>query len=246
MLSASDPKKHLVLTGGSSGIGRALLERVRPHHDVTLISRASPHLDKLRAVHPSLEIIETDLADLDAVRHAADQVIASHRSVDVLINNAAVQYTPAFIADDFDSASIEHEIAVNLAAPAVLTHRLLPTLCAGAGGTVLNVNSGLGLVPKTSSAVYCASKFGLNGLSLALANQLEGTGVRVVQAFLPLVDTGMTAGRGDGKLSADDAADRILAGLASGQANIDIGKVKLLRWIMRFSPTLARRIMRRG
>ncbi|MEM9604619.1 MAG: SDR family NAD(P)-dependent oxidoreductase [Pseudomonadota bacterium] len=246
MDGATHAQKHVVITGGTAGIGRAMVERLRRDHVITVIARRSAHLERLRDTLPEVNVIEADLADIGTVRAAAAQVIASGRSVDTLINNAAVQHTPHFDDPAFDEHSIEREIAVNLTAPSVLIQSVLPALLAGGGGTVLNINSGLGLVPKTASAVYCATKFGLNGLSLALANQLEHAGVRVVQAFLPLVDTGMTAGRGAGKLSADDAAKRILEGLDAGRDPIDVGKVTLLRAIMRLSPALARRIMRRG
>ena len=112
--------------------------------------------------------------------------------------------------------------------------------------SIVNVNSGLGLVPKTSSAVYCGSKGGLNIFSISLGHQLAETNVKVVQAFLPLVDTKMTAGRGSGKLSAAEAAKEIIKAIESRRGIVDIGKVKLLRMIHRLSPSLATRIMKRA
>lgn len=70
--------------------------------------------------------------------------------------------------------------------------------------------------------------------------------MRVFQAFLPLVDTPMTAGRGTGKLSAGEAARRILEGVERGVADNDVGKVGLLRLVHRISPALARRIIQGG
>ncbi len=108
------------------------------------------------------------------------------------------------------------------------------------------MNSGLGLVPKTTSAIYCATKGALNIFSQSLRHQLEGTNIRVMQAFLPLVETPMTEGRGSGKLPADRVAADIIAGIEKNQLDIDIGKVKLLRPLARFLPSLARQIMKAG
>ena len=111
---------------------------------------------------------------------------------------------------------------------------------------ILNVNSGLGIVPKHESAVYCSTKAGLDNFSRGLRAQLEGTNVRVLQAFLPLVDTPMTAGRGDGKLNPERVAAQIIDGIEQDIADHDIGKVRLLRAINRISPALSHRIMQKG
>ena len=110
----------------------------------------------------------------------------------------------------------------------------------------MNVNSGLALAPKTSSAVYCATKAALNSFSNSLGYQLEKTNIRVLQAFMPLVDTPMTEGRGAGKITAAEAAETLLNGLTREDPITDVGKVRLLRILLRLSPNLARKIMKRG
>ena len=94
------------------------------------------------------------------------------------------------------------------------------------------------------ACISSATKAGLNIFSRSLAHQLENTDVRVKQVFLPLVDTAMTHGRGTDKLTADEAADRIIRGLQGSATQIDIGKVRLLRWLDRIAPPLARTIMK--
>ncbi|MEO1574775.1 MAG: SDR family NAD(P)-dependent oxidoreductase, partial [Pseudomonadota bacterium] len=141
---------------------------------------------------------------------------------------------------------IAREINTNLTAPCLLVAHLLPALDHGRDARIVNVNSGLALAPKTDSAVYCATKAGLDTFSQSLRYQLEGARVRVQQAFLPLVDTGMTAGRGQGKLSAEYAAQAILAGIKRGRQDHDVGKVRILRVLTRWLPGLARRIMKAG
>ncbi|MEX0346641.1 MAG: SDR family oxidoreductase [Rhizobiaceae bacterium] len=246
MSSNNFHSSHYLITGGTSGIGYELVRQLHERNAVSVIGRPSSGLDALKQKFPGIRTYAADLADSEDVALAADKIVKRGEAVDVLINNAAVQNTPQFLDDDFCVETIKREIAVNLTAPSVLIYLTLPVLLQSSKATVLNINSGLALAPKTSSAVYCATKGGLNILSQSLSHQFECANIRVMQAFLPLVDTGMTEGRGSGKLSAAEAANQILEGLNGKSLNIDIGKVKLLRLLMRLSPSLAQRIMRRG
>ena len=236
--------KRIVITGGTSGIGRALVQRLHADNEVIVLSRSADKLAALQDACPGITVHPTDLADGRQVSDAARAIARHHHPIDVLINNAAIQHTPTFLDPDFDHATIASEIAVNLTSPCQLVAGLLPSLRAAPDAMIVNVNSGLGLVPKTSSAVYCATKGGLNIFSQSLAHQLQGTNVRVKQVFLPLVDTAMTRGRGSAKLTASEAASRIVSGMEGGRSRIDIGKVRLLRWIDRLAPPLARTIMK--
>ena len=238
--------KHIVITGGASGIGLELVRQLQPDNSVTVIARSSRHLEQLRKDFQELNVIEADLANLETVANAADQLVKSDRNIDILINNAAVQYTPHFLDDDFRFETIRREIDINFTSVCTLIYLLLPKLEKDDPSIIMNVNSGLALAPKTSSAIYCATKGALNIFSQSLGHQLENTNIAVKQVFLPLVDTAMTQGRGKGKLSPDHAASEIIKALSSSSTTTDIGKVKLLRFIQRLSLRLATNIMKRG
>jgi short-subunit dehydrogenase involved in D-alanine esterification of teichoic acids len=122
---------------------------------------------------------------------------------------------------------------------------LLPALAHNNKAAILNINSGLALAPKTSSAIYCATKGALNIFSQSLRYQLEDTNINVHQAFLPLVDTAMTVGRGENKVTAEEAARAIIQGLEKNIQDHDIGKVKLLRVLLRLAPSMAQKIMKK-
>lgn len=231
--------RHIVLTGASSGIGREIATMLAPHNRLTLIGRRSPDGIDLTRHH----FLAADLADARAVQAAAAKIAGEAAAVDGLINCAAVQYTPRLTAADFAPESAIREIAVNLTAPILLAAGLLPALRRAHAAFICNVNSGLALVPKSESAVYCATKAGLDNFSQGLRLQLAGTPIAVLQAFLPLVDTPMTAGRGRGKMDAAKAARAILHGIETRRADHDIGKVGLLRLLRRLSPALASRVM---
>lgn len=238
--------KHIVITGAASGLGLELLKQLHEENEMSVIVRRSAGLDDLRRSFPGVRVCEADLADLQSVEAAADLLIRDGRKIDVLINNAAVQYTPHFLAEDFRCETIRREIDINFTSVCSLISLLLPSLLQSGPSMIVNINSGLGLVPKTGSAVYCATKGALNIFSQSLAYQLEDTNIGVKQVFLPLVDTAMTRGRGAAKISAEQAASEIVCGIQKPGANIDVGKVKLLRLLLRVAPGLAHRIMKAG
>lgn len=234
--------RHIVLTGATSGIGREIATMLAPTNRLTLIGRRYPPTLEVSAAGPH-RFIATDLADPEAVRIAAAMLAAEGVPVDGLINCAAVQFTPRLLDPDFDPAGVSREVAINFVGPVLLIAGLLEAMGRADAPFILNVNSGLGLVPKARSGVYCASKAALDSFSQSLRGQLADTPIRVMQAFLPMVDTPMTDGRGGDKMSAASAARAIVRGIEREVADNDIGKVSLLRLLRRLSPGLAARVM---
>ena len=237
--------KTIVITGGSSGIGYQMLRSLHSANRVLVIARPGPRLEALAQEFAGVELYPADLSQPQEYEAVVARISQQHQHIDVLINNAASQHTPTYRDDDFSYAAIAPEINLNLTAVCSLSYLLLPMLLrANEQAVIANVNSGLALAPKTNSAVYCATKAAMDVFSRSLSYQLEGSNVIVVQAFLPLVDTPMTQGRGSGKISAAQAATEILRGIEQGDRIRDIGKVKLLRLLLAVVPGLARRIMR--
>ncbi len=238
--------RHIVVTGGTSGIGRELVRQLHAGNRLAIIARDPARLEDLRTEFPGVLTFQADLARPGEVEAAARRIIAKLGRIDILINNAAVQHTQRFTDPDFEPGAISREITINFTSLCSLTAWLLPAMQHSAPAAILNINSGLALAPKTDSAVYCATKSAVDGFSRSLRYQLADTNVRVLQAFLPLVDTAMTAGRGNGKLAPEFAARQIIRGLEKDIRDHDIGKVRILRALMRLSPALGRRIMQRA
>ena len=221
--------KTIVLTGASSGVGLDILRQIGPANRVIGLSRNAPPAEVVQAAQ-SYTHIATDLADANSVAEAVQEVVKRHQdAIDGLINCGAVQFTPRFVDPEFDSSLIAKEIAINLTSPIELIAALIANLSAGKDPFIMNINSGLGIVPKHESAVYCATKAALDNFSRGLRAQLAGTDIVVQQAFLPLVDTPMTAGRGTGKLTSKQVASQIIGAIQRRSPDTDIGKVKLLR-----------------
>jgi len=140
--------------------------------------------------------------------------------------------------------TIAEEIRLNLTAPIQLTARLLPHLAAQRQAAIVNVTSGVGIVPKQSAPVYCATKAGLRLYTAALRHQLAATDIRVFELIPPLVDTAMTEGRGSGKMSPKEVADRFWAAFARDRLEVPVGKIRLLKLLHRAAPRFAENLLK--
>jgi len=154
---------HLV-TGAASGIGLAVADSLSERGD--------------RVIRLTRE--DVDLADLDAVARRAADLAEDLDALDSLLHVAGT--VDLGTVAGAGPATWQRHLAVNLAAPAVLTGPLLPALRA-AGGTVVFVNSSAGLVANAGWSAYAASKFGLRALADSLRAEEAGTGVRVTTVF---------------------------------------------------------------
>ena len=163
--------RHLV-TGASSGIGRALAEKLRDRgDDLVLLGRDASRLNDF----PDAEVIEVELADTAAV-----EAVRVDGPLDTVIHSAGiVDLSPV---RSFQTEHWTAQLAVNLTAPAILTRALLPLL-RQAEGTVLFVNSSAGLTASPEWAAYAASKFGLRALADSLRAEEVDHGVRVTTVF---------------------------------------------------------------
>jgi uncharacterized oxidoreductase len=241
--------KRVLVTGATGGIGGALA-----HELAAAGARIVAHgrdRARLRALEQAgFECIESELAGHGAAEALVSRALASG-PLDVLVNNAAVQQLmdlrdlqPSEVTSQLEG--IDRELELNLRVPLRLTRLLLPSLLVRPEAAVVNITSGLALMPKQSAPVYCATKAALRSFSTSLRWQLEGTRVRVFEVLPPLVDTAMTRGRGAGKLRPEHCARVILRGLQRDRQTMLVGKSKLLAIVARLAPAIAERIMRRG
>jgi len=171
---------RIILTGATSGIGRALaLQLAADGARLLLVGRKREALDELKeAVSTSgSHVVQADIATPEGRRAAVDQAGSLLGGVDVLINNAGLS-SYALFADE-DEAVTERIIQTNLLAPIALTKQVLPSLLAQGSGRIVNIGSVFGAIGFACFSSYSASKFGLRGFSEALRRELEGTGVGV-------------------------------------------------------------------
>ncbi|PJZ56270.1 SDR family oxidoreductase [Leptospira barantonii] len=234
----------ILITGATSGIGLELAKRFAGlGNTVIALGRNKESLSRLSSV-PGIETVRCDLtkpADFDKL---ISLVRKKYSSLNILINNAGIQFNPDFSKDPDQTEAIEKEIQTNLTIPIRLISILIPVLKSNSNSAVVNVTSGLALVPKRSAPLYCGTKAGLHMFTEALRYQLEGTNVKVIEMLPPQVDTPMTAGRGKNKLTTAALADEFIAALEKDREYIGIGFVKYLGVALRLFPSLIYKIVK--
>lgn len=176
----------VLITGASSGIGRALSHDVADRaRALVLIARRRDRLEALRAEltarRPALSVLTfacdiTDRAEVDAMLRAA---VTEVGEIDVLVNNAGFGDLGVFDLSAWSRT--EQMIALNVTALAYLTHRLVGPMVSRGRGAIANISSGLGLTFGPGMASYVGTKHFVTGFTEALRLDLAGTGVRVTQ-----------------------------------------------------------------
>lgn len=236
--------KTIVITGGNSGIGRCLLQQLHAKGNrIIIATRSQNNWQQITEQYPDVLLLQVDLSKKESVLKLTENL--KQHPVELLINCAAVQYEPTLIDEAFSFDTIETEITTNFTAVVWLCHQLIPTLQQQPASAIVNLSSGLAIFPKTTSAVYCASKAAIHSLSQSLRYQLANSPIQVSEVILPLVDTPMTAGRGTGKIQPQQAASAIINGIEKGRDEIYIGKAKLLPLMVRIWPGLIKKILQK-
>lgn len=173
-----------VITGASSGIGEEFAYALaREGYELFLIARRAAQLEAVaeRARHRGagrVSTIPADLTDREATHRAHAQVDASGAEIGLLVNNAGFGTSGRFSAMPLDREL--SEIDLNVGAVISLTRLFLPAMIKVGRGTVINVASTAGFQPMPFMATYAATKAFLLSFSVALNQELAGTGVRVM------------------------------------------------------------------
>jgi uncharacterized oxidoreductase len=183
----------VLLTGGASGIGLALAQRLRQAgSEVIICGRRAAKLREAQQQVPGLHIYETDLGQATDRVELAQRVAADFPALNVLINNAGIQnrFQVADLPPDLAAWETKcQEIAINLEAPIHLAALLLPHLRQQANAAIINVSSGLAFAPMAAAPIYSATKAALHSFTMSLRQQLTTTGVRVLEIVPPGVNT---------------------------------------------------------
>lgn len=181
----------VVITGATRGLGRAMVDEFAAlGHTVAGCGRDEAHVKRLRVAHPAPHrFAAVDVADDAAVKRWAAEVLQAVGAPDLLINNAALMARPASLwqtaAREFDAL-----IAVNVCGVANVLRHFVPAMAAAGRGVIVNMSSGWGRHTDAGVAPYCASKFAVEGLTKALAQDLP-PGLAAIPLSPGVIDTDM-------------------------------------------------------
>ncbi|MBU6162100.1 MAG: SDR family NAD(P)-dependent oxidoreductase, partial [Myxococcales bacterium] len=188
-MPASDFQHRTVLiTGASAGVGKAAAEAFHAAGaNVVLMARTEAPLRRAAEPLERAHWIAVDVADTTAMSRAIAESAERFGAIHGLVNNAGAHFRGALEKRSVDE--IAAMVDVNLRAPLVLTRMVLPWL-RQQGGFIVNVASLAGKVPLDGAATYSATKFGLRAFTIAMAQELCGSGITVSAVSPGPIDTG--------------------------------------------------------
>ncbi|MFZ0614297.1 MAG: SDR family NAD(P)-dependent oxidoreductase [Desulfobacterales bacterium] len=236
------------ITGGASGIGLALAQAfVHRNNRVVICGRNPDKIEKVKQDVPGIHAIRCDVTSDDDIRSAMEYCASEKLDINILVNNAGVQYRYDFLSECAADAKIRAEVDTNFTAVVNLTYRFLPVLKKSPTAAVVNISSFLGIVPKGSAPVYCATKAAVHAFSKALRYQLAQSPIKVFEVLTPLVDTEMTKGReiDVGKMPPDILAGKVLRGIETDRYEITPGRTKVVLLLNRIFPSLIEKAMKK-
>jgi len=182
-----------LITGASRGLGAALAREMAARgYRLMLVARRTDELDALavalRSAHGAVvETLGADLTDPAAPERCAQAALQRLGAIEVLVNNAGFGHHKPLL--DWTAREIADCNTLNLTAPMLLTHALLPGMVARKRGMIVNIASDLARRYLANMAPYVATKFGLLGFSGSLLREVKNQGVKVTTVMPGIIDT---------------------------------------------------------
>jgi uncharacterized oxidoreductase len=237
--------RTILITGGSAGIGLAFaLKFAELGNEVIVTGRRQKVLDEVKANHPNLQAIRSDVADPAQIAALARNIKDNYPKLDVLMNNAGIMLHKNLKVPAPDLDGLIAEVNINVAGVMRMSSAFIDILTANKG-TIINVSSGLAFVPLPSAPIYSATKAAVHAYTQSLRFQLEETGVEVIELMPPVVKTDLSAemSEGDGVtvITTDELVKQSFASLKAGALEIRPGQAKQLAFMRRFAPNFINR-----
>jgi uncharacterized oxidoreductase len=232
--------RTILITGGSAGIGLAFARKfLELGNEVIVTGRRQAVLDEVKAKHPKVHTIQSDVANPAQIAALAARVKADFPKLDVLMNNAGIMIYKNLKAPAADLAGLMAEMNINVGGVIGMTSAFIDILTANKG-TVINVSSALAFVPLPSAPIYSATKAAIHSYTQSLRFQLEETGVEIIELMPPAVKTDLTGDlpEGDGitLMTTDELVKQSLASFKAGALEIRPGQARQLALMRRLAP----------
>jgi uncharacterized oxidoreductase len=234
----------ILITGGASGLGFEFASQLLALGNTIIITgRNQDKLDETRKKLPGIHKFQSDVSDPQAIAKLTDAVITEFPKLNMLINNAGEMHKISLHYSSIDLHDLTREVEINLMGPMRMIQAFLPHLKKQSAAAIVNVTSGLALIPFPISPIYGASKSGLRSYTQSLRVQLKNTQVKVFELVAPAAKTPLTnrfsGTEGFDEKTLMDPAKLVAAaikGLQNDKLEIYPGIAKILRIMSRIAP----------
>lgn len=218
--------KHILITGGSSGIGKALLAEFieRGCRNLAIVGRDQEKLEAVAGEYRDAEILtlQGDVAQVEDLNRIVTVLSEKWGVLDILVNNAGV--VSAGLLENMSDEDIISQVNINVTGVLLLTRKCLPLLQKSKGGALIGVSSGLGYIANPFYSVYAATKAAVRQFSDAMRRELHQYPIHVMTIYPTATDTPMMTNAAvdnmdDPAMVARESVD----GLVMGKINVIFG-----------------------
>ncbi len=176
----------ILITGGTSGLGIEFTKQLLEMGNTVIITgRNQKKLDQTKKQFPNVHIFQSDISEIKSITELCQKVITQFPQLNMLINNAGEMRKINLQDNSISLENITKEIEINLSGPIRMVQQLLPHLKTQKSSVIMNVTSGLALIPFPISPIYGATKSGLRSYTKSLRVQLRNTNIKVFELIAP-------------------------------------------------------------
>jgi len=235
----------ILITGGTSGFGYEFASRlIALGNTVIITGRNAQRLAETKQKLPQVHTIQSDVSKTDDIIELYAQVTCDFPSLNMIINNAG-EMRKIIVHEENELTDMTREIDINLTGPIRMVQQFLPHLKKQANAAILNVTSGIALMPFPLTPVYGASKSGLRSFTQSLRVQLKHTNIKVFELVAPGSPTPLNDKFQDvdgfnpkNFIPAEKIIEEALNGLKKDKYEIYPGPLKIVRYVIRWLPGL--------
>jgi uncharacterized oxidoreductase len=236
-------KNTILITGGTSGFGLEFAKRLLEAGNTVIVTGRDPiKLAAAKKTLNGLQTFQSDVSKPEEIAELYEKVITQFPQLNILINNAGQMRKISLHDTSIGLSDITREIETNLMGPIRMVQAFLPHLKQMESAAILNVTSGLALVPFPISPIYGATKSGLRSYTKSLRVQLKHTKIKVFEliapaAKTPLNDEFRNLENYDAKqMDPVELVDTALKGMKKDTYEIYPGIARVLYFLSRFAP----------
>jgi uncharacterized oxidoreductase len=234
----------ILITGGTSGLGLELAKQLLELGNTVIVTgRDAKKLDQAKLKYPKISVFQSDVSDPKAIEALCSAIVNQFPHLNVLVNNAGEMHRINLNDDANNVYNIAQEIEINLSGPIRMIQQFLPHLKKQKSAAIINVTSGLALIPFPISPVYGATKSGLRSYTKSLRVQLKKTSIKVFELVAPGAKTALNdkfSSDVDHKTLMD--VNKLIAvairGLEKDKYEIYPGTAAVIKVMSRLAPTL--------